>query len=162
MRTLEEIQQTFGGALRLRCCGLLYQEDQILLANHPALGAGGYFLSPPGGGIDFQESALTCLEREITEECGLQAEQYHFQCAGEYLHNGLHTIELFFEITQYVGTLAPGEEPELPGAMTSVQFYTFDFLNQLAPHQKHGLFQYAHTVVELQALAGFYQLEPTC
>jgi 8-oxo-dGTP diphosphatase len=130
--------EKFGATTRIRVCGFIVRKESLLLTNHPGLGENGYFLSPPGGGVEFEEPLVKTLIREIYEETGLFVLESHFHCVGEYIDRGLHTIEIFFYVTKYEGDLKLGLEPELPGAMTEVRFYSFEELKQFSPAQLHG------------------------
>ena len=48
----------FQGKVRVRACGILIENQRILLVKHRGLGAQGYFWSPPGGGMEFGENNL--------------------------------------------------------------------------------------------------------
>lgn len=109
----ENIVHTFGKQLRLRVCGICFQSDQLLLVRHNALGKKGYLLAPPGGGLQYGESAEACLTREFKEETGLDIKVLRFLFVHEFLAPPLHAIELFFEVEITGGKLITGTDPEM-------------------------------------------------
>ncbi|MGD1843339.1 MAG: NUDIX domain-containing protein, partial [Thermonemataceae bacterium] len=106
----EEILARFGNQLRVRVCGICVQDNQLLLVKHQGLQQG-YLWAPPGGGMQFGESAETCLVREFEEETGLQIAVEQFLFVHEFLRPPLHGIELFFTVTVKQGTLRIGYDP---------------------------------------------------
>jgi 8-oxo-dGTP diphosphatase len=109
----ENIVRTFGKRLRLRVCGICFQDDKLLLVRHKALGKKGYLLAPPGGGLQYGESAEACLVREFKEETGLDIKVHRFLFVHEFLTLPLHAIELFFEVEITGGGLTKGTDPEM-------------------------------------------------
>ena len=65
---MSKIVKKLGGRLRVRACGLYIEGDSILLANHKGLNRENMFWSPPGGGVEFGESAEEAVLREFHEE----------------------------------------------------------------------------------------------
>ena len=56
----------------IRVYGLIVQDEQILLTDEFRLGM--YMTKFPGGGLEFGEGTLDCLERECMEELGQEVE----------------------------------------------------------------------------------------
>src|SRR5882762_5053673 len=92
-----EVQKFYGNRLRVRACGVCVKDDSILLVNHYGI-SNQDFWSPPGGGIEFGEGAVDCLNREFNEEAGLSVKTGRFLFACEFIQHPLHAIELFFEV----------------------------------------------------------------
>jgi len=109
----EAIIKTFGNRLRVRVCGICFQNDKLLLVRHGGLGKKGYLLAPPGGGLHYNESAEACLIREFREETGLQIQVNRFLFIHEFMEPPLHAIELFFEVEIKGGNLEKGSDPEM-------------------------------------------------
>ena len=104
-RIREKIVEQFGNKLRIRVCGLCIEDEEILLVNHHSLNKNGDFWGPPGGGMDFGQSAEENLKREFIEETGLNIEIERFLFVHEYLSPPLHAIELVFKVKRIDGTL---------------------------------------------------------
>ena len=49
----EAVDTMYGNRVRVRVCGILIQEDKILLINHKGVGEKGSLWAPPGGGLEF-------------------------------------------------------------------------------------------------------------
>ena len=64
-----EIAEIYGNRVRIRVCGLCWQDDSLLLIKH-GMGPGGFW-APPGGGVELNEPLEVTLRREFLEETGL-------------------------------------------------------------------------------------------
>ena len=62
-----------GAEPRIRVSALLRWEGRILLCRHEKPGRGEYWLLP-GGGVNSGESLTDALQRELSEECGIDDE----------------------------------------------------------------------------------------
>ena len=102
----------FEGKVRIRICGVLMEENRLLLVKHQGLGELGYFWSPPGGGIEFGETHENTLTREFREETGLEVEVAGFAGFHEHLDARYHALELFFYVKKSSGEISAGSEPE--------------------------------------------------
>lgn len=109
----KEIKEKFGGRLRVRVCGILIEQDQLLLIKHRGLGSQGYLWLPPGGGVDFGSSLTDNLKREFKEETGLEIKVDELLFVYEFHHSPLHAVEIFFKVGRTGGTLSKGIDPEL-------------------------------------------------
>ncbi|TLV04046.1 NUDIX hydrolase [Dyadobacter luticola] len=129
--------------MRLRVCGICIQNERILLINHSLYGKDTFFWSPPGGGVQFGETATEALEREFLEETGLRVKVGKLLFINEHIEAPLHAVEMFFQIDSFEGTLKTGEDPELSAegqVIEQVQFLSWDELTQFAPNQLHRIF----------------------
>lgn len=135
--------EAYAGVARVRVCGLLVQEDALLLAAHRGLLPNNLpFWSPPGGGWQFGETLQECLAREFAEETGLEVAVGRFLHLHEFHSPGLQALELFFEVRPLNPNATPrlGLDPEHAAdaqLLTHLEFITPRQLGQLLPTQVH-------------------------
>jgi ADP-ribose pyrophosphatase YjhB (NUDIX family) len=151
-----EVTEVFGNKVRVRVCGILIKDNAILLVNHRGLNASNRFWSPPGGGIQFGESAVESLQREFREETGLEIEVLDFLFVNEYIGSRLQAIELFFEVKPTgSGTLHVGTDPELKQQIISeVNYLTTEQLQQYHASELHQLFAHCENLADIRRLHG--------
>ena len=155
----KRIIDKFGDALRVRVCGICIEDNKMLLVNHRSLRKGADFWSPPGGGMEFGQSAEENLKREFLEETGLTVTVKKFLCAHEFLSPPLHAIELFFEVKKVAGTLKTGTDPEMgedDQIIQNVCFMDFNRLLILPKDHKHQILSQIRKVGDVAKLHGFY------
>jgi 8-oxo-dGTP diphosphatase len=153
------VHQLFGNQLRIRICGICCVGDKILLVNHKGINQGSFW-APPGGGLQFGESAETCLKREFKEETGLDVEIGDFLFATEFIHKPLHAVELFFLASMTGGEVKKGLDPEM-GAdqiIQEVRFFDLKEIDQLKSSERHGIFEKAHGASKIVDLRGYFKL----
>jgi 8-oxo-dGTP diphosphatase len=151
------VNEVYGNRLRVRACGLLVQEQRLLMVNHLSL-TDGDFWSPPGGGILFAEPAAECLKREFQEETGLEIGVQRFLFATEFIQPPLHALELFFAVTWVGGTLRRGLDPEMKAdrqIIHDVRFLAWEELQALPPHHLHGVFRQVRQPADVLRLSGY-------
>jgi len=140
------LERNFGGRIRVRICGILIENEQILLVKHRGLGEAGFLWNPPGGGANFGESYAETLKREFLEETGLEVEGGRFLVFNEFISKGIHALELFFEVKRTAGRLQLGMDPELSmeeQMLIDLKFWTKEEISQLPAHQFHNrIFDY--------------------
>ena len=154
----KEIVEVYGGRLRVRVCGLCWQEDRLLLLDHQHMGVE-HFWAPPGGGIDYEASAEDCLVKEYLEETGLNVSVGDFLFATEFIKAPLHAIELFFEVHIKSGKLQVGYDPETSiNILREASFKSYDEILALPTNQRHGIFEMATSPLELRKLRGYTRL----
>ena len=161
MQFNQEISQ-YHQKVRVRVCGLLLLNDQLLLLKHNTIGKKGYLWSPPGGGIEFGENATSSLEREFLEETNIQVAVDEYLFTNEYKDSHLHAIELFFRVSYVSGKLTLGHDPELSGEnqiLTDAKFFSSKELAAMDADEIHNAFRYCHQPLELLNLKGFYFFE---
>ncbi|MBT1687901.1 NUDIX domain-containing protein [Dawidia soli] len=151
-----EIARVYGNRLRVRVCGLCWQDDDLLVVRHRALSPNGFW-APPGGGLETGETLENALVREFLEETGLHVRAGRFLFGCEFLHPPLHALELFFEATITGGVLQAGDDPELP-LLTDAAFLPVATLAAKAEPDAHGIFRLASTAAEVRQLCGFYRI----
>lgn len=139
--TKETIEGLYGQRLRLRVCGLLIEDDRLLLIRHAHLGPSDVLWAPPGGGVDFGETMEDALIREFREETGLEVRVVSQAFTHEFLEPPLHAIELFFWVEQIGGELVAGTDPEMgsgPQLIQEVRFHNWAELKNVPPDALHG------------------------
>ena len=109
----KEIAEKFGNALRVRVCGILIEQQKVLMVRHKGLSSAGYLWAPPGGGMEYGESAVDTLKREFQEETRLQVDVEEFLFINEFRDEPLHALELFYKVRNKGGTPVIGVDPEL-------------------------------------------------
>ena len=152
----EEIAKIYGERLRIRVCGLLFDDEQLLLVNHHGLNTGDFW-APPGGGIEYGEPIDLALTREFVEETGLSIAVHQFAFGCELIREPLHAIELFFWVQRTGGHLIPGHDPEVQIISGSRFFHPGD-LQTMDTATLHGILQIARSKQDFQQLTGFYRI----
>lgn len=156
----QKIIEEFGNKLRVRVCGICVEGDSLLLVNHHSLNKGNDFWAPPGGGMDFGQSAVDNLKREFLEETGLKIQVEKFLCVHEYLKAPLHAIELFFMVRVAGGSLIKGIDPELEKSgqiIRDVQFVTMSNIKDMQPDNVHQLIRHLDDIAEIDKLNGYFR-----
>ena len=152
----DQLAELYGNRVRVRVCGLCWDEGKLLLINH-RLVTETRFWSPPGGGVEFEERLESALEREFLEETGLQIQAGNFLFGCEFIHAPLHAIELFFSVTRTGGKLVAGHDPELQ-LIREASFIGYDDILRMPQGETHGVFRLAPTREDLDQLSGFYRI----
>ena len=152
----DEIAQIYGKRVRVRVCGLCWDGDKILMANHRLESDTDLWL-PPGGGVEYGETLEMALKREFLEETGLEIAPLKFAFGCEFIKQPLHALELFFNVKRTGGTLKSGYDPELQ-IIQDVRFFSEKELNGLSRDELHGIFRMAGAPNELRKLSGFYSI----
>ncbi len=156
----DQVHETYGNRLRVRACGLLVENERLLMVNHRSLSKSDFW-APPGGGVDFGESAADCLQREMLEETGLKTEVADFLFACEFIQKPLHAIELFFLLRRIGGVLVTGLDPEMKAEeqiINTVQFLRGDEIRKMDPQTLHGVFRFVNEPLQITELQGYFKL----
>lgn len=156
----KQISENFGGKLRVRVCGILVNENGVLMVRHKGLSRAGYLWIPPGGGLSFGQSAIECLEREFREETGLTIEVEEFLFVNEFHNTPLHAIELFFKVKKTGGRLGRGYDPELAPTgqiIEEVRYFGHTDIEQERGPQLHSIFRNISRPEQLLNLKGYFQ-----
>ena len=151
-----EIAKVYGNRLRVRVCGLCWDGDNLLMANH-SMAPGNDLWIPPGGGLEYGDSLEMALKREFLEETGLEVALLQFAFGCEFVKEPLHALELFFNVIRTGGTLKSGYDPELQ-IIQNVRFLSEKEISTISKEELHGIFRIAGTANELRKLSGFYSI----
>jgi len=94
--------------IRIRVCGILEKDDELLLVKHIKNKDEYYLL--PGGGVDHGENFKTALKREFMEECNLdvKVEDMIFISEGIAPNGGRHIVNIYFKVSYVSGDLQVG------------------------------------------------------
>lgn len=153
------VPEIYGHRIRMRVCGLLIKENALLLVNHKTINSSDFW-APPGGGIEFGETAENALARELKEETGLTVNVCDFLFACEFINRPLHAIELFFRIEWKEGHLRTGYDPESGNnqIISDVRFLKWDQIGFLPAETRHGIFEKTKKPEEITLLRGYFKL----
>lgn len=156
----KNVVSTYGHKLRLRVCGICIKNGKLLLVKHKGVGASNELWVPPGGGVDYLESAESALKREFMEETGLEIEVKQFLFGNEHIQKPLHAVELFFEVEQTGGTLHKGHDTEhnkRDQIITEVKFVTFEEIAVINKDKLHSCLQNLSDVESLLNMRGYFK-----
>lgn len=126
-------------------CGILVRDRKLLMVCHKPFGPAGELWIPPGGGLEFGESLHHCLAREFEEETGLGIQVGELLFVNEVRHGPLHSVELFFEVKAYQGTLQCGFDPELSSdnqIIRETAWISEKKINEMPLEILHNVFKY--------------------
>lgn len=154
----KELLDLYGNRLRMRVCGICIADNRILMVRHRLVGPENVFWSPPGGGMQFGESAPAALVREFYEETGLTAEAGDMLFVNEFIAPPLHAVELFFRVENVSGNLRTGHDPEFSAGnqiIQDVRFMDMSEIKALPETRVHGIFKDCETLNELVSLRGY-------
>lgn len=152
----------FEGKVRVRVCGLLIENDRLLLLKHKGLGTKGFLWSPPGGGVNFGENSSDSLEREFLEETGLAVSILKFLFINEYRSSKYHAIELFFEVKRESGEVSLGSDPEMPSndqLLEAYKWFSVQEIQTLNNDNLHNIFHHVRNFKQLTFQSGFFNFE---
>ncbi len=154
-----EVLTYYGNKIRVRVCGLCQWDEKILLINHSSITKTNFW-APPGGGLNFGESAQDCLKREFIEETGLQVEVEKFLFACELIRHPLHAVELFFNVKPLTFQLKIGTDPEpgSPSIINEARFMSWNEIHAIPTNEIHGIFHYAEHPSKVELLSGYFKL----
>lgn len=156
----QEIVEKYGNKVRFRASGLCWKGYELLMVNHQFL-TNGDFWAPPGGGIEFGQSAYDTLVQEFREETGISITPGNFLFGCEYIKKPLHSVELFFEVFYQGGNISTGFDPESsPGKqiIREVRYMEFSDITAIPAGERHGIFRFVKNADELKKLKGFYRI----
>lgn len=154
------INNTFGHRIRIRSCGILISNGQLLLVGHKLSDSlDQLFWSFPGGGVNYGESLEEAVIREFEEETGLIVKVGSFLFIYEYIKPPLHAIEFYFKIDSFEGELMQGLDPELPQnnqIIKDIGYFTNSDIIDNSGNQFHDILQKIDNFDELLNLKGHF------
>jgi len=152
----------FSGKVRVRICGIIIQNDRVLLLKHKGIGKGDFLWSPPGGGLEFGENCSETLHRELKEEIGVEVEIRRFLFLNEYIDDIYHAIELFFEVEITNGEVKLGFDPELmpnQQIIQEVKWFSINEITSMSKNNIHSCFSNLNAISELLEIDGFFNFQ---
>jgi len=154
-----EVHTYYGNKVRVRICGLCIVDENLLLINHSSITKTNLW-APPGGGLNFGESAEDCLKREFLEETSLKVEVGSFLFACELIRHPLHAVEIFFQVNPITTELTKGSDPELgsPDIIKEVRFKSWKEIQAIPPNEIHGIFSFIDHPSKVALLKGYFRL----
>lgn len=150
----------FEHKVRVRVCGILIEQDQVLMLKHRGVGPGGYLWSPPGGGLEFGEDAQQAIAKEFIEETGLEVIPVSFLFVNEYRDDRFHAVELFFQVEKTGGQLKLGYDPELASTgqiLEQVQWLSAEDIMDIDKKFMHNVFHDVKSLDAVLGLRGFFK-----
>lgn len=79
----------------VRVRGIILYENELLGVKHPH---NLNFIALPGGHLEWGEDVKECLQREITEELGINPEIGRLLYVYNFIEDNTHSVEFLFEI----------------------------------------------------------------
>ena len=160
----KEIDEKFGGRLRLRVNGVLVEDGKILMIKHQ-MSSKRCFWNVPGGGMEYSSSTVDNLKREFLEETGLEIAVNDLLCVHEFLKPPLHAVELYFEVGKIGGEFKKGADPELAEnrqIIAELAFLSVEELAEIKNEEKHRLFWELNSFNEIRKWKGYFNFENKC
>lgn len=151
-----KVAQVYGDRVRVRACGLCWNDARLLMVNHSSITPTNFW-APPGGGIEFGLSVGETLQKEFREETGLIVTPGEFMFGCEFIHQPIHAIELFYAVTVNSGALRTGRDPELQ-IIQEVRFLSVEEIQKIPLSELHGIFKWIDSPAGLKDLSGFFRI----
>ena len=147
----------FAFKIRVRVCGVLKENDRILLLKHMGIGPANFLWSPPGGGVEFGESLEKTLVKEFLEETNLNISVDQYLFANEHIDSKHHAVEHFYKVSRVSGELKVGFDPELDSSnqiIKEAKFFDKSELDALEKATIHSSFLVAKSRDKIDDLRG--------
>lgn len=151
-----KVANVYGNKVRVRACGLCWNEGRLLMVNHTSITPTNFW-APPGGGVEFGYSVNETLRKEFLEETGLVVIPSAFLFGCEFIQKPIHSIDLFYAVTVQGGMLKTGRDPELQ-IIKDVRYLSMDEIQRMPPRELHGIFRLIESPSTLQDLRGFFRI----
>ena len=127
-------ESVYSGKLRIRVCGLLEEQEKLLLVKIHSPVSNSEVWIPPGGGVNFGESLKEALKREFLEETKLEIQVGELLHISELIEPPFHAIEFYFSVNAIKGDAELGSDPEHSKddqLLKELRFFTHDELSKL-------------------------------
>jgi 8-oxo-dGTP diphosphatase len=144
----KKIIEKFGNKLRVRVCGILIENQKILLVKHRSIVENGVLWA--------------ALIREFEEETGLKVKVEKYLFTHEFLKPPLHAIELFFKVSRLEGEVKRGYDPEMDTdeqIITDVAFLEINQLMKIENDSLHNVLRMIDKLNDLLYLEGYVKFE---
>jgi ADP-ribose pyrophosphatase YjhB (NUDIX family) len=152
----KSLEEYYGNRTRIRVNGLGFRKNKLLMVRHRGIGKTGHLWIPPGGGMEFGESARKALHREIREETGLNCKVGDFLFVFEFLDPPFHAVELFFLVDVTETQIQPGTDPEMElQIIEEVRFLSEEEVYRTKPEELHNLFTICKSFEDILKLNGY-------
>lgn len=102
----------YENKVRIRSCGILIENNAVLLLRLFSPVSRELVWTPPGGGVEFGETLSETLIREFREETGLEVSCGPLLHINELVKPPFHAVEHFYEVYKTGGMLETGTDPE--------------------------------------------------
>ncbi|MCA0362467.1 MAG: NUDIX hydrolase [Bacteroidetes bacterium] len=134
------IEKIYGNKTRIRVCGILIEQNKLLMVNHSGLNSENIFWSVPGGGVNENEGIKEALVREFREEVNLEVKIGPLMHIKEAKIGALHAIEFYFEV--YAENQKPrlGQDPE-HNILTEIAWKSIEEYRQIKHSQRISIFE---------------------
>jgi 8-oxo-dGTP diphosphatase len=152
----KKVEQVYGNKVRVRTCGICIRGESLLMVNHAGITPTDFW-SPPGGGVEFGETIEKTLKKEFAEETGLDIIPGAFLFGCEFVQEPIHSIELFYTVTEAGGKLRTGFDPEIQ-IIKAVEYIPFKEIKLMDSSTYHGIFRSVDSIGDLLRLKGFYRI----
>lgn len=103
----------YSGKIRIRSCGILVEDQKILLVKLHSPVTDQMVWLPPGGKVKFGESLNEALKREFNEETGLDISVHEMLHVNELIEKDIHAIEFYYKVQRTGGEVILGTDPEI-------------------------------------------------
>jgi|AntRauTorckE6833_2_1112554.scaffolds.fasta_scaffold00588_6 8-oxo-dGTP diphosphatase len=104
--------ERYSNKIRVRSCGLLFDQDKLLLVELRSPITNSWIWLPPGGGVKPGETLEEALIREFWEETGFKVSVQKLLHFNEVIEPPIHAIEFYFLVKRVEGKMELGKDPE--------------------------------------------------